>query len=404
MIQLTMNGLDIKVAVKPLPVEKLVLAEALQRVVAGEVLASSACPPHAESLRDGYVLAPPVAGESPKEESIYPLVGEIAAGLVSVTRLEPGTACRIFTGGIIPEGGERVVPQEECWEAAGTVRVPAAAMGSDRLFINQAGSEVASGTLVVGKGARLTLDHLTLLAAVGVHHVAVATRPRVACFCTGSELVAVGERPLVGQKLSLNSMLLQHLIPSYGGNLIHQGLISDNAQSLDALFATLAEGNYHLAISTGGMGPGKYDLVKESFRRAGGKILLQTLPILPGRSILLGILGETLFIALPGPPSAVRTLVNEFVGPIILLLQGAQFPWPKKIQAQLMEDCRMRQSDIVQVKGGVLQLERGMVMVRPAARLDTVSCFIHFEPGRREFAKGEMVEVHVNGADTALYP
>jgi len=52
----------------------------------------------------------------------------------------------------------------------------------------------------------------------------------------------------------------------------------------------------------------------------------------------------------------------------------------------------------------VLQLERGMVMVRPVERLDAVSCFIHFEPGRREFAKGEMVEVHVNGADTALYP
>ena len=400
MIQLTMNGHDIEVAVKPLPVETVPLAEALRRVVAGELVALSACPPHSESLRDGYVLAsPPAAGTSSQEESVYPLVGEIAAGVVSVTRLEPGTACRIFTGGIIPEGGERVVPQEECREAVGTVRVTATAMGSDRSYINQAGSEVARGAVVVGKGTRLALDHLTLLAAVGVYHVEVAARPRVACFCTGSELVAAGEKPLVGQKLSLNSMLLHHLIPSYGGNLVHQELIADNAQSLAALFASLTEGNCHLAISTGGMGPGKYDLVKQAFRRAGGEILLHSLPMLPGRSILLGILGETLFIALPGPPNAVRTLINEFVGPIMLLLQGAQFPWPKKLQAQLMEDCRMRQSDLVQVKGGVLQLERGMAMVRPAERLDAVSCFIHFAPGRREFAKGEMVEVHVNSTD-----
>jgi molybdopterin molybdotransferase len=231
--------------------------------------------------------------------------------------------------------------------------------------------------------------------------VAVAAQPRVACFCTGSELVAAGGSPLAGQKLSLNSMLLQHLIPCYGGSLIHQGLIADNGGALDALFTSLAEGNYHLAISTGGMGPGKYDLVKQAFRRAGGEILLHSLPMLPGRSLILGILGETLFIALPGPPNAVRTLINEFVGPIILLLQGAQFPWPKKLQAQLMEACRMRQSDFVQVKGGVLQLDRGMVLVRPAERLDAVSCFIHFVPGRKEFAKGELVEVHVNGGDNA---
>ena len=127
-----------------------------------------------------------------------------------------------------------------------------------------------------------------------------------------------------------------------------------------------------------------------------GPDILESLPMHPGRSILLGILGSTVFIALPGPPNAVRTLVNELVGPLLLMMQGAQHCWPRALQARLLDDYRIRKSDLLQVKGGVLAMEQGSCMVRLAERLDPVSCFILFPPGRKEFVKGDVVEVHLS--------
>ncbi|MBU1568093.1 MAG: molybdopterin molybdotransferase MoeA [Proteobacteria bacterium] len=410
----TISGIEIPLDIKPLPAETLQLAAADSRIVAEDILALSACPPHSESLRDGYALAPRKSvscHELPQQKSqegggeIYSVAGEIAAGTRIAGRLQPGSACRIFTGAMIPEGAERVVPQEECREVAGRVQVAAAALATDRLFINKSGSEVACGATVVRKGTRLEIDHLTLLAAVGVHQVRVVTRPRVACFCTGSELVAVGEVLEAGQKLSLNSMLLQNLIPRYGGVVAELGIISDNQQDITKIFSTLRDERCDLVISTGGMGPGKYDLVKDAFCGAGGKIILESLPMFPGRSILLGTFGNTVFIALPGPPNAVRTLVNELVGPVLLMMQGAKHCWPKALQARLLDNCRVRKSDLLQLKGGVLSLESGNCMVRPAERLDPVSCFILFPAGRKEFFKGDVVEVHLSAttADSVIF-
>ncbi len=415
MLNFAINGNDISFDVRMLPAETLQLADAVSRVTSEETFALSACPTHSESLRDGYVLAPfsnrspsaefPQRSSQDSGENVYPVVGEIAAGTRNIIRLEPGTACRIFTGGIIPKGAERVVAQEECREVGGRVQVAATALASDRLFINKSGSEVACGTAVVSKGTRLEIDHLTLLAAVGVKQVLVATRPRVSCFCTGSELVAVGGALEVGQKLSLNSMLLQYLIPRYGGVMAEQAIIFDNHRDITQIFSTLADEPCDLMISTGGMGPGKYDLVRNAFCGAGGKIILESLPMYPGRSIVLGTLVNTVFIALPGPPNAVRTLVNELVGPILLMMQGAKHCWPKALHARLLGDYKVRKSDLLQVKGGVLVLENGNCMVRLAERLDPVSCFILFPAGRKGFLKGDVVEVHLSAttADSAIF-
>ena len=414
MAKISINSIEIPLEIKRLPTETVPVVEAIGRVAAEDIAALSDCPPHSEALRDGYVLAPFQEEIFPPDIAVingsqgqgardlqYPVVGEIAAGSPNIGSLSPGSACRIFTGGLIPEGGVRVVPQEECEEVAGgKVRVTATTLASDRLFINVAGSEVGCGATVVSKGIRLEIDHLTLLTSVGVHQVPVVTRPRVACFCTGSELVAVGREVEAGRKLSLNSLLFAHLIPRYGGVMVEQGIIVDTQQAIAGMFDSLGKDHCDLVVTTGGMGPGKYDLVKKAFSDAGGTIILDCLPMYPGRSIVLGILGSTVFIALPGPPNAVRTLANELVGPVMLMMQGAQHFQPKALQARLLHDFRVKKADLLQVKSGVLMMEQGRCMVRLAGRLDPVSCFILFTAGRREFVRGDVVQVHLAATNT----
>ena len=394
MSKFEINGTIIPFDIKILTPETVEVHAAASRVVSEDVLALVDCPPFSESLRDGYVLTP--NGRREAEGYFYPVVGEIAAGNGNIGHLKPGSACRIFTGGLVPEGGTRVVPQEQCYEVDGGVQVSEVAMASERLYITKAGSKVACGERVVGKGTRLEIDHLTLLTAVGVRQVQVASRPRVACYCTGSELVAMGGCLAIGQKLSLNSLLFQNLIPCYGGVLTRQDIISDNQRATKELFDSIQEGGYDLAVSTGGMGPGKYDLVKKAFSDAGGKIILQTLPMQPGRSILFGTLGDTVFIALPGPPNAVRTLINEIIGPVLLMMQGAQRCRPVTLQARMTHNYRTRKTDLLQIKGGVIAVEQGGCTVHLADYLEPISCFVLLPAGIKEFRQGDMVEVHLS--------
>ena len=375
-----------------LGVERLAATAAVGRIVATRVAAAVDVPAGAESLRDGYVVRS--QGRQEGRELLFPVVGEIAAGSAPFGELAPGCACRIFTGGLVPDGGERVVAQEECRRLGDVVAVGEATLAERRTHVRGRGSEIARGAVLLEEGARLGVDHLLALTSAGVEEVEVALRPRVAFFCTGSELVAAGEPVAGGRKSSVNTPLLHHLLPRYGAQLVEERLVADREEEVAGLFSRLAAGGCDLAITTGGMGPGKYDLVEQAFVAAGGTVLFDHLPMLPGRAILFGRLGETLFVALPGPPYAVRTLVHELVGPLLLRLQGARQFRPRAIQATLAESCRLRAGHLLQVKAGVLNIESGRCTARPAQVGEAISCFMLFPPGSEASLPGSFIEVH----------
>lgn len=372
--------------------EAVASGEALGRVVSDSVVAAEDHPAGAESLRDGYVLCPP--GKKEGDEVLFRVVGEIAAGSTPYPALLPGSACRIFTGALVPAGGERVVPQEQCRRLGELVAVAADALTGNRTYVRGQGSDISRGAPLLERGVRVSVDQLVTLAAAGVETLEVARRPRAAFFCTGSELVAAGDLLVGGRKLSVNTLLLRHLLPRFGAEVVEQRLVVDKAEAVAAIFARVRRGDIDLAVTTGGMGPGKYDLVEQAFVDAGGSVLFDHLPMLPGRSILCGLLGATLVVALPGPPYAVRTLIHELVGPLLLLQQGAADYRPQTILATLTEPCRLRAGDLLQVKAGVLTITGSTCTVRPATAIETVSCFMLFPPEREDFPAGTAIEVH----------
>jgi molybdopterin molybdotransferase len=115
----------------------------------------------------------------------------------------------------------------------------------------------------------------------------------------------------------------------------------------------------------------------------------------PGKAVLFGVLGRTLFFGLPGPPYAVRTLLNELVGPAILAMQGVEGAWPKEVQAHLLHQISIKRSDVLRLKDGVLTFSEGKCLVRFAERLEIPNCFILLPPGRTHYDEGVLVEVHL---------
>ena len=360
------------------------LLDAAGRVCVRAVQAAMAIPHFRQSAMDGFALQ----RQDLQPEKSLPIKGEVAAGTTQAPSLQPGTALRIMTGGMVPDWCDLVVPFELCEENNGQLQVVEI---PDRSHIREQGADVELGQEIIAAGETISPGHMHLAATAGIEQVQVARRPRIAILCTGSELVT--SKPLPGQLISGNLFLLSGLINQAGGKVVSASTVADDPELIATELAGLAD--VDMLITTGGMGPGKYDLVAQALARAGVEIFYQQLRLRPGKSTLFGRRQQTLFFGLPGPPPAVRLLFHELVRPAILALQGSNNPRPPVLQARLTEELAIRQRGILNLKGGILRLEDGNALVRPADRHESASCLVLVPAERRCLKKGELVTIHL---------
>jgi len=377
----------------PLERQQVTIDKSLSRVATVDLRSMLPQPGFRQSLRDGYVLAP-VTG--PHEMGIcLPIAGTIGAGDTEEVTLEPETTLRIMTGAPVPTQGERVIPLEQCSEENGRVHIPAGALSGARTYVQETGSELATGAKVVAAGTILQPEHIGILATTGTYQLEVFRRPRVAFFCTGSELVNSGTQPLPGQKISSNQHLLDGLIRRYGADPRNLGTVADSHAALAETFANLTTANHHLVISTGGMGPGKFDLIEQTFLEAGGRVIYNRLDLTPGKNSLFGRINGMLFFGLPGPPTAVHALMTAIVGPSLLRMQGVSAPYPKTIKAHLGHALSIRKPGIMQLRSGILLQRDGFCQVRPAKKWEVPSCYIVVPGNRSSYDQDELIDVQL---------
>lgn len=373
--------------------EHVSLEAALSRVTASTHHAIVPQPEFRQSLRDGYVVGK--TDELDGETVFLPVSGMIHAGKIAPPSLPPMTASRIMTGGMVPEGGIRIIPQEDCRETADGVEIPLSVIRRRNTFIQEQGCEVARGAEVVKAGTVLLPDHISTLAAVGCEEIEVYNRPRVGYLCTGSELVDTPQELHPGLKVSSNRYLLDGLIRQFGAEPAYLGTVRDSADKLAAVIDKLSYARYDLVISTGGMGPGKYDLIEQAFLTTGGDVLYNGLDLRPGKATLCGTLGRTLFFGLPGPPTAVRALMNSIVGPALLQMQGVNKQYPITLQAQMAHDLPVKRPGVMQLRGGLLSFANGRCEVSAASKLEPPSCYIVVPADRGSYEQGEPVDIHL---------
>ncbi len=373
--------------------EYIPLDTALGRVSTANLGALIPQPEFRQSLRDGYLVGS--YDEHNVTELHLPVEGMIQAGNTTKHAIASGEVYRIMTGGMVPENGVRVIPQEDCHYDKNTISISASVLNSKNTFIQEQGSQIGVGEVVVNSGIVLGSEHTSILAAVGCMELEVYRRPRVGFLCTGSELVDSPKELHPGLKISSNRHLLHGLILHHGADPIYLGTVNDSHEAMTEVFERIQAGHYDMVISTGGMGPGKFDLIEQTFIDAGGEVLYNSLDLRPGKASLCGVLGRTLFFGLPGPPTAVRALMNAIVGPSLMQMQGVQAMYPKMILAHLEHQIIIKRSGVMQLRGGVISFANGQCMVRESDRLEPSSCYVVLDAKKAGYAAGELIEVHL---------
>ncbi|MGI9536699.1 MAG: molybdopterin molybdotransferase MoeA [Desulfocapsaceae bacterium] len=372
--------------------QMVLLKDSFGRVCSENNRSRQPLPGYDQSTRDGYAICGKGRAAEGGQQA-FTIRGEIQAGFCHTVEIEPGEAYRIMTGGLLPIGAERVIAQEDCRVSGSELLVGGIELAAQSRFIRRRGSDHLADELLVEPGTRLNEYHLSLLAAAGNSSVEVFKRPKVAFFCSGSELVMSEGTLKNGQKYSSNHLLLENLVNKYGGRAEGYGVIADERKAISQLLDAIKKSDADIVISTGGVGPGKYDLFGELLPEAGAQILYRSLQVRPGRSTLFGLLGDKLYFGLPGPPSAVRILFLELLCPLLKKMQGMNSFYNQRLDGFLDHAVSLKSSDVLCFKDGHYRLEAGRVRVGYPRSNQAPNCSIMMLPGEVSYAPDDLVTI-----------
>jgi len=328
--------------------ETVDILDALNRILAEDLHSSIDVPGYDNSAMDGYAVRSEDCQAAANE---LPVSQRIAAGQVGLP-LEPGTAARIFTGAPVPEGADAVVMQEMCQQNDDMVVVNTAVKAGSN--VRRAGEDIKNGSVVLEAGKRLRAQELGLLASVGLAEFQVRRKLKVAIFFTGDEIITPGQPLAAGQIYNSNRYTLRGLLQSVDCEIIDLGIVPD---TLEATVEVLQEAaaSADLVITSGGVSVGEEDYVRIALEHL-GELSMWRIAMKPGKPLVFGKVGDTLFMGLPGNPVSVFVTFLLFARGLILKMQGAEsfiakpvsviadFDWPK-IKRQEYLRVRLLQKD-----------------------------------------------------------
>src|ERR1700737_3325653 len=302
---------------EPLPEEMVALDAAHHRVLARDVAALRTQPPQAMSAMDGYAVR---SADADHVAARFKVIGEIAAGRPFEKRIGAGEAVRIFTGGVIPEGADAVVIQEDTVVEGGGITITEAAVAGRH--IRPAGIDFRKGDVLLAKGTRLTDRDLSLAAGMNYPELGVRRRPKVAILATGDELVMPGAPPGPGQIVYSNGYALRALARDEGAETIDLGIAADTVEATTLGIRRARDLGADILITTGGASVGDHDLVKQSLEAEGVTMAFWRIAMRPGKPMMHGRLGAMRVIGLPGNPVSSYVCGFLFLVPLIRALSG----------------------------------------------------------------------------------
>ena len=290
--------------------EEVDLPEGMGRILALDLASPVDLPSLPIAAMDGYAVG---AALLEKRGGGLLVAGTAAAGAPFSGPVPEGSCVRIFTGALLPEETDLVIPQEEAVFEGEKVVLPGGRPAGDNVRLP--GEQLARGRQILRAGARIGPRTLALLAAIGRERLPVRPRLRVGLLCTGKELRPLGAPLGPGEVYDSNRVFLSAALDELGVERIDGGIVDDDPRLLEERLDALAE-KADLLITTGGVSVGEGDYVGRILEERNAVVLRQ-IAVKPGRPFLFARWrGKPLF-GLPGTPAAVFVLFYDLVRPLV---------------------------------------------------------------------------------------
>ena len=300
--------------------ERIALRDATGRVLATSAASAIDVPPFDRAAMDGYaVVAGDTFGASRDCVKTLRLVHTSYSGDAPAQAIASGECVEIATGAPLPDGADAVVMVEETEKTTEGVRIFTPVYPGQH--VGRRAADISKGQTVVASGSVLNAGSIGALAAVGTTTIEVIARPHVAILSTGNEIIEPGQPLGPGQIYNINRFTLTSIIETHGGTVSAVDTVVDTLADLVEAICRNAAAD--LIVFSGGSSVGERDLMLDAVRQT-GEVIFHGIAVKPGKPTLLGKVGSTPVLGMPGNPTS--CLSNAYLLVIPMLRQMARLP------------------------------------------------------------------------------
>lgn len=287
---------------------RIAVDDALGETTAKPVYAHHSSPTYNASAMDGVAVRFQDLGQ---------------ASEASPTRLSRDQYLPVNTGNSVPEPYNAVVMIEDVYKLEND-DIELINPATPWQHVRTVGEDIVATELVVPQGHTIRpIDQGALLAA-GITEVEITARPLVTVIPTGSELIEPGSKVQPGQIIEFNSRILAGYLSQWGAKVIVHPPVSDDPELLEAALLEAAK-NSDIIFTNAGASAGTKDFSR-SVLGSTGEIVVHGVAIKPGKPVILGLIGDTPVVGLPGYPISALLTLHLFGRELIYGFSGKPLP------------------------------------------------------------------------------
>ena len=320
--------------------EKLFITNALQRVIAKDVIADHNSPEFPTSAMDGYAIK----FEDIKNENIK-IIAKNPAGSVVKEEVITNTCIKTFTGSLMPKGSDTLIPIENVEIIDDKIKIIKSIPFG--FAVRSIGENYKQNEVLIKKGTVIGFAEIGVMASLNISQIEVFVNPTIAIASTGSEILDLGETQTNDSQIrSSNHLTLEALFKSNNANTLQMGIVKDDINSItDLLQTSLLKAD--IVVTTGGVSVGDYDFVQDVIKdKLKAEVLFHGVDIKPGMHLLIALKDNKIIIALPGFAYSSTVCAILYVLPLIYKFRNSNEKLPI-VKARINEDFRRFQAKTI---------------------------------------------------------
>jgi molybdenum cofactor synthesis domain-containing protein len=303
--------------------EAVPIDDAVNRVLAEDLVAVMNVPPFNRAAMDGYaVKAKDTFGAGQFKPKVFKMIGEIHAGESPDKQINNGECLQISTGAVMPGGANAVIMVEDTEREGNDIKVfKSITPGSN---VGKMGEDIKEGAVVLKAGVLLDAAKVGVLASQGLSSVNVYEKPKIAVLPTGEEVIAAGKKLKPGQLYDINSHTIAALVGAHGGTPVKINIAGDKKEELRAAIKEALKSD--IIVLSGGSSVGERDLLVDVIDMW-GEILFHGVQVKPGKPTIFAMIEGKPLLGMPGYPTS--CLINSYLFLIPAIRKMARLPFRK---------------------------------------------------------------------------
>ena len=212
-------------------------------------------------------------------------------------------------------------------------------------------------------------------------------------------MLALGSKSRKNSIFSSSPYGIKSLLEAEGAETTIAPVCRDNLADISCALENTKQAQ--IIITLGGVSKGNYDLIRKYYSKLGIKILVDGIPIRPGKPIIIGKLDKKLVFCLPGNPISSIVCTRLFIVTLIRKMLSGKYDKLHTRQALLSEDIKVSKSQREHYMRAVTFQKGTTVYVKPFSQQDSSlhsiliksNCLMIIPPCSSSPKKGNIAEI-----------